>query len=93
MVSMSKNGSLLMLNAPASRIFKDADRVLLLFDADERRLAIRPADPDDERGFKLNHMPSGANISCRTFAEHYKIERGGQWELSEEADLYCASVN
>jgi hypothetical protein len=83
---------MLMLNARAAELLPNR-RVLLMFDEDTRRMAIQSTGDDDGRGFRLNHMKSAANISCRGFAAHCRLQPGEQWELVPDGDMLVATVN
>jgi hypothetical protein len=83
---------MLMLNVHAAALLP-AGRVLLMFDAGTRQIAIRGTVDDDARGFRVNRMKSAANISCRSFAAHCQLRPGGQWELFPSGDLLVASVD
>jgi hypothetical protein len=92
-VGTSGNGRLMMFNAAAALMLQDVDHVRLMFDTDARRMAIVPTTKDDPSGFKVNHMPSAANLSCIAFLRHYGIDLGSKWVLTDESGMYCANVN
>lgn len=84
---------MLMLNARAAAMVP-ARRVLLLFDESTSRLAIRATHDDDDRSFRLNHLKSAANISCRAFVTHYGLPLGSAFELLPGEDgMLVAAVN
>ena len=65
-------------NSPAARVFhqRAVEFVLLLWDKDNRKLALRPLTKKDARAYKLsygqvkNNQPNGATFSARTFLSH-----------------------
>ena len=65
-------------NCPAARVFhqRAVEFVLLLWDKDNRKLALRPLTKKDARAYKLsygqvkNNQPNGATFSARTFLSH-----------------------
>lgn len=91
-VSISRNGRLMMFNARAARMLEGFDHALLMFDDEARRMAIRPSDGPDPQAYRVNHVPSAANISCAAFSRYYRLPLGVAWELTHENGMYCATV-
>jgi hypothetical protein len=80
------------LNNPAAQIFyQDAvEFVLLLWDSDNLRVALRPLTKKDKRAYKLsygpvsNNQPNGASFSARTFQNHIGWKEGGSVVMPAE---------
>lgn len=71
MVSIQPSGSI-RVNIEATQILKElgAERVLLMWDQDRRKIAITPAAKNDQRSFKLRYDPSGngAQFAAKSLA-------------------------
>ena len=65
------------LNSPAYNLLEKPDAVLLLFDAKNRRMAVKPSERGDSRAYPLNkHRKNNASIPASKFLEHYGIRPG-----------------
>ena len=76
-VSITPYGRL-AFNRPLVKILEDNafERVLLLWDADRHRLAIRPITKNDPRSYQISFRSkeSGVGVSIKTFLDHYDID-------------------
>lgn len=82
-VSISNVGTII-LNSYAARLLANSGQprpatVVLLFDPEQRIIALRPpiGAGEDVDAYKLRWSGSTAVVSARSFANHYRLARGG----------------
>ena len=83
------------INSQAAKIFHQqaVEFVLLLWDKQSRRAALRPLTKKDSRAYKLsygkiaNKQPNGASFSARSFLNHIG------WKTQEEKKTVPATWN
>ncbi len=75
------------LNSPAYNLLDKPEAVLLLFDAKNRRMAVKPSSKGDSRAYPLNkHCKNNASIPATKFLEHYGIRPGKTIRYNAELD-------
>jgi hypothetical protein len=83
-VRISKRGILQISPVLVEKHFKDVEQVQLLFDAETRRMAVKPAGADDALGLKLRKpvRASSCHVSASGFLEHFglKVSSSRIWE-------------
>jgi len=73
-VTVSKRGSLSLNTVCMASHFKDAEYVQLLYDAQSKRIAIKPATAGDEHTYKIcRGKQGGGHVSGQGFLKYYKI--------------------
>lgn len=90
-VTVTKSG--LRLSAAADRYLAAADRVVLLYDPDNRAFAMQPTKIETDRAFKLARQGSGTEVRSRLFVELIELEGVGagrgrypaRWDEQERA--------
>ncbi len=81
-ISITKTGRI-VLNAAATRLVREMkiNAVLLLWDREERKFAIRKADSSDPHAYKVRFQRHWALFGARPFLKHIG------WELTETRAL------
>ena len=82
------------LNQPATQILQGnaVEFVLLLWDKDSRRVAIRPITKRDKRAYKLSYTKSSSQFSGKSFLEYinydFSVTRSFPAEWNEEEEVF-----
>lgn len=93
-VTISTRGRL-VLNAAAARLFaqRAVKQVLLLWDAQDKRVALQPIDGRDDRLVAVSYSPHAASIYAPGFLEHIHAQRGRYPAIFDATDGLEFSLN
>ena len=94
-VSISRNGNL-TLNRPAMELIRDAGRVVLLFDDEDRRIGLRPAaDESHARPARPSSGQRTWTISAEGFLKQFGVvhSEGRSYEPTEQDGVLVIDLN
>jgi len=98
-VTLTTMGRMALNKTATERLIKDAvEFVLLLWDKDTRKVAIRPITKKDTRAYKLSTAGrgNGAGFSCVTFLHHINYDwsktRSYPIEWNNQEDMFVFSI-
>jgi hypothetical protein len=92
-VSVSKRGSLSLNRACMSQHFEKVELVQLLYDAQGRRIAIKPASAGDEHTYKVcRAKQGGGHVSGQGFLKFYNIPHDKTRSCPAKWDLGMGAV-
>lgn len=80
------------LNAAAARLLDGIEYIDLLFDKENRRLALRAASGESPTSIKLTRAPSQVIFAAALFQQTYQIPLGPRMRLVPEDGLFVADL-
>lgn len=99
MLTVTKLGRIALNKSATIRLEKDAvEFVILLWDQDSRKIAIRPITKKDPRAYRVSYgqKSNGAGFSAKTFLDFIEFDftqsRNMPVEWNEQENMYEAQV-
>ncbi|MDD2238166.1 MAG: hypothetical protein PHG65_13250 [Kiritimatiellae bacterium] len=94
LLTISKAGVFIFNTAAAREMFDKVERMILMYDADTNRMAIKPVKKDVPHSFKFNKGKMNG-FGAQSFLNYYKIDFSvtRKYELVWDEDLKAAVVD
>ena len=91
MLTIMRTGMFSLNGAARSGMFQGVERVVLMYDADTRRIAIKPEKKATQNSHKLSKT-SNMMFAARTFLKYYQIDYSEtkKYELTWDSSLKAA---
>lgn len=87
------SGGRLVLNAAAKRLLGDTQNVQLLWDADAKRIGLKPVSADAPgASFRVVKAPSQAVITSKEFVDAHALQHNQRMRLEWEDEMWVAST-
>ena len=86
------SGGRLVLNAAATRLLEGTTHVLLLWNAEDREIGIKPTEPSDPKAFRVTLAPSQAVITSRGFVQEHELPYSARMPVRWDGEMWIAST-
>jgi len=74
LLSISKNGMFSLNGAARTQRFKKTERVILLYDRETNRVAVKPIKKERPNAYKISSKNGLAMFAATSFLKYYKID-------------------
>jgi hypothetical protein len=86
------SGGRLVLNAAAVRLIGETAFVQLLWDAEAKKIGLKPTTEADPAGFRVTRAPSQAIITSKGFIDANSIPYSQRMKLELDGEIWVAST-